>query len=126
MLLQTQFDAGGLPDFLPETAHVRDDKSWQGPPPMKGLEDRRVEITGPVDRKMVINALNSGAATFMADFEGQLGLRSGGRWAGKWAGLTEWRWAGDRRFQLAHLAQQLGRAGQLARCCQAHHLVHRS
>ncbi|GAA5914897.1 hypothetical protein JCM6882_008101 [Rhodosporidiobolus microsporus] len=68
-LLQAKFDAGATPDFLPETAYIRDDKTWQGPRPMPGLEDRRVEITGPVDRKMVINALNSGAATFMADFE---------------------------------------------------------
>ncbi|KAL8292757.1 hypothetical protein RQP46_001369 [Phenoliferia psychrophenolica] len=68
-LQQAHFDAGGLPDFAPETAHIRNDPSWQGPKPMKGLEDRRVEITGPVDRKMVINALNSGASTFMADFE---------------------------------------------------------
>ncbi|GAA5921118.1 hypothetical protein JCM1841_002425 [Sporobolomyces salmonicolor] len=68
-LLQAQFDAGALPDFLKETEDIRNDPTWQGPKPMHGLEDRRVEITGPVDRKMVINALNSGAATFMADFE---------------------------------------------------------
>ncbi|GAA6010445.1 hypothetical protein JCM10207_001308 [Rhodosporidiobolus poonsookiae] len=68
-LLQAQFDAGQLPDFLKETEDIRKDPTWQGPRPMPGLEDRRVEITGPVDRKMVINALNSGAATFMADFE---------------------------------------------------------
>lgn len=58
-------------DFLPETAHIRADPTWQGPPPAPGLVDRRVEITGPVDRKMVINALNSGATQFMADFEGE-------------------------------------------------------
>ncbi|GAA5932667.1 hypothetical protein JCM10213_006295 [Rhodosporidiobolus nylandii] len=68
-LLQAKFDAGATPDFLPETEHIRNDATWTGPPPMPGLQDRRVEITGPVDRKMVINALNSGAATFMADFE---------------------------------------------------------
>ncbi|KAM0790986.1 Malate synthase, glyoxysomal [Microbotryomycetes sp. NB124-2] len=68
-LQQAKFDAGALPDFLPETAYIRNDPTWRGPAPMPGLEDRRVEITGPVDRKMVINALNSGAATFMADFE---------------------------------------------------------
>lgn len=67
---QAIFDAGGLPDFNPETAFIRDDPTWQGAVPGAGLEDRRVEITGPVDRKMVINALNSGAKTFMADFEG--------------------------------------------------------
>lgn len=59
-------------DFLPETAHIRNDPTWQGAPPAPGLVDRRVEITGPVDRKMVINALNSGSTQYMADFEGKL------------------------------------------------------
>merc|ERR1711939_1219390 len=68
-LRQQEFDAGALPNFDPETKAIRDDDSWTGPAPMPGLEDRRVEITGPVDRKMVINALNSGSATYMADFE---------------------------------------------------------
>lgn len=49
---------------------MREDPSWKGANPAPGMIDRRVEITGPVDRKMVINALNSGASTFMADFEG--------------------------------------------------------
>lgn len=65
-------DQGVLPDFLPETAHIREDPSWTGPPLAKGLQDRRVEITGPTDRKMVINALNSNVATYMADFEDSL------------------------------------------------------
>ncbi|KAG7663998.1 MLS1 [[Candida] subhashii] len=65
-------DQGNLPDFLPETAYIRDDPTWTGPPLAPGLEDRRVEITGPTDRKMVINALNSGVATYMADFEDSL------------------------------------------------------
>ncbi|KAG0229534.1 hypothetical protein BGW42_006425 [Actinomortierella wolfii] len=69
VLRQQQIDRGLLPDFLPETKHIRDDPAWKGAAPGPGLADRRVEITGPVDRKMVINALNSGAATFMADFE---------------------------------------------------------
>ncbi|PWN97073.1 putative malate synthase, glyoxysomal [Tilletiopsis washingtonensis] len=69
VLRQTQFDAGALPNFLPETADIRADRTWRCAPPAPGLRDRRVEITGPVDRKMVINALNSGAYTFMADFE---------------------------------------------------------
>lgn len=56
-------------DFLSETAHIRKDLTWRAARPAPGLVDRRVEITGPVDRKMVINALNSGARTFMADFE---------------------------------------------------------
>ncbi|PPQ99669.1 hypothetical protein CVT24_009741 [Panaeolus cyanescens] len=66
---QRRFDSGVPLDFLPETAPIRNDPSWQCAPPAPGLEDRRVEITGPTDRKMVINALNSGAKTFMADFE---------------------------------------------------------
>ena len=66
---QTALDAGQRPDFLPETAHIRTDNSWAVAPCPDDLQDRRVEITGPVDRKMVINALNSGANVFMADFE---------------------------------------------------------
>jgi len=60
--------AGELPDFLPETAAVREG-DWQVAAVPQEIQDRRVEITGPVDRKMVINALNSGARMFMADFE---------------------------------------------------------
>ena len=56
-------------DFLPETAHIRADASWRVAPPAPGLVDRRVEITGPTDRKMTINALNSGAKVWLADFE---------------------------------------------------------
>ncbi len=55
--------------FLPETRHVRDDQSWHVAPAAPGLEDRRVEITGPTDRKMTVNALNSGAKVWLADFE---------------------------------------------------------
>ena len=66
---QQDWDAGKLPDFLPETAHIRADDSWRVNACPADLQDRRVEITGPVDRKMVINALNCGASTFMADFE---------------------------------------------------------
>ena len=65
---QAQFDAGNLPDLLPQTAHIRA-AQWQVAPIAADLRDRRVEITGPVDRKMIINALNSGAKVFMADFE---------------------------------------------------------
>jgi malate synthase len=61
--------AGELPDFLPETASVRDDPGWRVAEAPTDLRDRRVEITGPVERKMMINALNSGASVFMADFE---------------------------------------------------------
>jgi malate synthase len=66
--VQAEIDAGKLPDFLPETQSVRD-ADWTVAPVPADLADRRVEITGPVDRKMVINALNSGAKTYMADFE---------------------------------------------------------
>lgn len=66
--VQAHIDAGELPDFLPATAKIRAG-DWQVAPVPADLQDRRVEITGPVDRKMVINALNSGAATYMADFE---------------------------------------------------------
>ncbi|MBO0792289.1 MAG: malate synthase A, partial [Ktedonobacteraceae bacterium] len=65
---QAEIDSGTLPDFLPETRHIRD-ADWTIAPLPADLQDRRVEITGPVDRKMVINALNSGARVFMADFE---------------------------------------------------------
>jgi malate synthase len=63
--------AGGTLDFLPETREIREG-DWQVAPPPPDLQDRRVEITGPVDRKMIINALNSGARGFMADFEDSL------------------------------------------------------
>ncbi len=66
--VQAELDEGRLPDFLPETRHIRDG-DWKVAPIPEPLLDRRVEITGPVDRKMVINALNSGAKVFMADFE---------------------------------------------------------
>jgi malate synthase len=66
---QERIAAGELPDFLDTTTSVREDLSWRVAPAPRDLLDRRVEITGPVDRKMVINALNSGAKMFMADFE---------------------------------------------------------
>src|SRR5437868_9972758 len=65
---QREFDAGRMPDFLPETKSIRDSE-WKIAGQPRDLLDRRVEITGPTDRKMVINALNSGASTFMADLE---------------------------------------------------------
>ena len=65
---QSKFDNGELPDFLVETKHIREG-DWKIGSIPKDLQDRRVEITGPVDRKMIINALNSGAKVFMADFE---------------------------------------------------------
>lgn len=65
---QQRLDAGELPDFLPATDGLRR-ADWKAAPVPPDLDDRRVEITGPVDRKMIINALNSGASVFMADFE---------------------------------------------------------
>lgn len=89
---QKRFDAGETPDFLAETRHIREG-DWTVAPIPADLLDRRVEITGPVDRKMIVNALNSGAKVFMADFEdasspvwanmieGQVNLRD--RWANR-------------------------------------------
>ena len=65
---QKQFDAGALPEFLIDTRKIRE-SDWKISPQPADMLDRRVEITGPTDRKMVINALNCGASTFMADFE---------------------------------------------------------
>src|SRR6266508_874804 len=65
---QEAFDRGESLDFLTETKHIREG-DWSCAPIPRDLQDRRVEITGPTDRKMVINALNSGAKVFMADFE---------------------------------------------------------
>ncbi len=70
VIRQQELDKGALPDFLPETRHIRENDAWRGAPPAPGLIDRRVEITGPTDRKMVVNALNSNVWTYMADFEG--------------------------------------------------------
>ncbi len=89
---QKLFDEGETPDFLSETRAIRD-SDWRVAPIPDDLVDRRVEITGPVDRKMIVNALNSGAKVFMADFEdatspvfanmieGQINLKD--RWAGR-------------------------------------------
>src|SRR6266540_5971451 len=66
---QERIAAGELPDFLAETSVVREGPDWRVAQAPRDLLDRRVEITGPVERKMVINALNSGARMFMADFE---------------------------------------------------------
>jgi malate synthase len=65
---QEAMDAGAMPDFRPETEHIRE-SDWRISPVPSDLQDRRAEITGPVERKMMINALNSGARIFMADFE---------------------------------------------------------
>ena len=78
--VQQRYDAGGLPDFLPQTANIRQ-SDWQVAPIPADLQDRRVEITGPVDRKMIINALNADVKVFMADFEDSQ--------APSWAGVVE-------------------------------------
>ncbi|EME48383.1 malate synthase-like protein [Dothistroma septosporum NZE10] len=66
---QAELDKGHQLDFLPETRQIRENDAWRGAPPAPGLVDRRLEITGPTDRKMVVNALNSDVWTYMADFE---------------------------------------------------------
>src|SRR3984957_14133374 len=66
---QAELSSGAMLDFLPDTAHIREDTTWRVAAPAPGLVDRRVEITGPTDRKMTINALNSGANVWLADFE---------------------------------------------------------
>ena len=67
-VIQAEINQGKMPAFLEETRHIRE-SNWTINPLPNDLKDRRVEITGPVDRKMIINALNSGAKLFMADFE---------------------------------------------------------
>jgi malate synthase len=82
---QARFDAGELPDFLPNTRRVREDPDWRVAPAPPDLDDRRVEITGPVEPKMMINALNSGARVFMADFEDALSPTWPNVVTGQWA-----------------------------------------
>jgi malate synthase len=82
---QARLDAGEQPDFLPNTAHVRDDPDWRVASAPADLDDRRVEITGPVEPKMMINALNSGAKVFMADFEDALSPTWDNVVTGQWA-----------------------------------------
>jgi malate synthase len=100
---QARFDAGDLPDFLDDTADIREN-DWTVAPIPADLQDRRVEITGPVDRKMIINALNCGAKVFMADFEDAT--------SPTWANVVEGqvnlkdRWAG----QLAHVDPKSGKS----------------
>jgi malate synthase len=92
---QARLDAGELPDFLEETRELRE-SDWQVAPPPPELEDRRVEITGPVDRKMVINALNSGSRVFMADFEDA----NSPTWANNVEGQVNLRDANERTISL--------------------------
>src|SRR3954470_21822642 len=110
---QARFNSGARPGFLGDTATIRSGDWTVGSIPVD-LQDRRVEITGPVDRKMIINALNSGANVYMADFEdansptwqnnieGQINLKD--RWAGK-LGFTDPET--KKRYQLAEKAAVL-------------------
>ena len=82
---QRRFDAGEFPSFLAETASVREDDSWHVAPAPPDLDDRRVEITGPAEPKMMINALNSGARVFMCDFEDALSPTWPNVVTGQWA-----------------------------------------
>jgi malate synthase len=82
---QRRFDDGELPGFLAETVAIRDDPTWRVAPAPADLDDRRVEITGPVEPKIMINALNSGARVFMADFEDALSPTWENVITGQWA-----------------------------------------
>jgi malate synthase len=82
---QRRFDAGEMPDFRTDTAHIREDPTWSVAAAPADLDDRRVEITGPVEPKMMINALNSGARVFMADFEDALSPTWENLVIGQWA-----------------------------------------
>ena len=126
---QERYDAGELPDFRPGTKVIRDDEDWRVAPIPEDLADRRVEITGPVDRKMIINALNCGANVFMADFEdansptwannieGQINLKD--RWAGKLSFTDP---ETKKRYQISRQAGRADRApARLASCRRARH-----
>ena len=107
---QKAFDDGALPDFLAETADIRAG-DWKVAPIPADLMDRRVEITGPTDRKMVINALNSGAQCFMADFEDAT--------SPTWANLVEGQanlfdyWRGDSLLSTIRRAASIMRSGPI-------------
>ncbi len=94
---QAEIDAGRLPDFLPETRAVRE-SDWRVTSIPRDLQDRRVEITGPTDRKMIINALNSGARVFMADCEDSMTPT----WANVVVGQINLRDAVARRIEYAN------------------------
>jgi malate synthase len=106
---QARFDAGELPDFLPNTLHVREDETWRVALVPADLDDRRVEITGPVEPKMMINALNSGARVFMADFEDALSPTWDNVVTGQWAVREAVR--GSLTFQTDEKAYALNQSG---------------
>ncbi len=99
---QRAIDGGELPSFLPETSDIRSGE-WQVAPAPSDLADRRVEITGPVERKMMINALNSGAKVFMADFEDSLAPT----WQNVIEGQVNLVDAWDRTLSLRHRREEL-------------------
>ena len=105
LIRQAELDRGVLPDFLPQTKHIRDDDTWTAAIPAPGLVDRRVEITGPTDRKMVVNALNADVWTYMADFEGELCPAIDEVLSLIWP-----------RLERANMGQHDQRPSQLARC----------
>jgi len=104
---QKEIDNGKMPDFLPETKDVRDGQ-WTIAPVPADLQDRRVEITGPVDRKMIINALNSGASTFMADLEDS----HSPTWNGTLQGQINLRDAVDQTIEFVNLSGKHYKLGE--------------
>ena len=104
---QARFDAGELPDFRVDTRSIRE-SDWRVAPIPAALQDRRVEITGPVDRKMIINALNSDARVFMADFEDS----TSPTWANQIEGQINLRDAVNGDIQLTAPASEDGRPGK--------------
>ena len=99
---QARFDAGELPDFLSETRGVREDDWRVAPVTTRDLQKRWVELTGPTERKMLINALNSGADTYMADFEDAN--------TPTWQNMVEGQMQSDRRHRSHDLVRQPRRA----------------
>ncbi len=104
---QQRYDAGELPDFRADTASIRKD-DWSVAPIPPALRDRRVEITGPVERKMIINALNSGARVFMADFEDS----SAPTWANQMDGQRNLRDAVDGSIEFTNAEGKVYRVGK--------------
>ncbi|SEP01608.1 malate synthase [Luteibacter sp. UNC138MFCol5.1] len=103
---QQRYDAGDLPDFRPDTVAIREG-DWTVAPIPAALQDRRVEITGPVERKMIINALNSGAKVFMADFEDS----SAPTWANQMEGQRNLRDAVDGSIEFVNADGKQYRVG---------------
>ena len=110
---QDELSAGAMLDFLADTSAIREDRSWRVAAPAPGLVDRRVEITGPTDKKMTINALNSGAKVWLADFEDA----NTPLWDNMVTGQLNLKDALDRKIDFSSpdgKSYQLGPAGELA------------